>query len=94
MHVHASFILVPAAFFFLMGGAFGRFTSRPVLSIGAGIAVVIFIVWIVLELISTYDPPNLNPAMFTIALFVAAVGAFPAWIGGAIGRWAKRRMSS
>ncbi len=94
MHFHASFFLVPAAFFFLLGGGIGWFTNRSVVSIGFGIAAVIFVVWVILEQVSTYDPPNLEPHVFTIAAFVAILGGVPGLIGGALGRAGKRRMST
>ncbi|MDJ0643888.1 MAG: hypothetical protein QNJ15_13830 [Erythrobacter sp.] len=94
MHFHASFFLVPAAFFFLLGGGLGWFTERSVFSIGLGIAAVIFVVWVILEQVSTHGPPNLEPHVFTIAAFVAILGGVPGLIGGTIGRAAKRRNST
>ncbi len=91
MHLHASFFLVPAAFFFLLGGGLGWFTNRSVPSIGLGIAAVTFVVWVILEQISTFDPPNLEPHVFTIAAFVSILAGVPGFIGGALGRAAKRR---
>jgi len=91
MHFHASFFLVPAAFFLILGAALGWFTRRPIYTIGLGVGIVALFGPSLSAALAGYRVWELRTPDIVFSAFVAICAGLLALVGSATARYVKRR---